>query len=217
MMKVSQSLEQMINENPLFQFGLQRKIFNLSRLAELVKAPLEARTKKSIQKTTLVMALSRLQRKFKPKSEKKIGNYIQHIAVQSGLMTFSLEKTPETHNEVNNLYDEILKRNGYITITQGLKQITVITEIEYRDIIKKYVGASLYYVNYKICSVGVEFFKEYLETPGMLFSIIEQASVQNINIIEVASTATEFMVYVNERDAKLLFDTLYGAFMMHNR
>ncbi|MCP4606727.1 MAG: hypothetical protein GY847_40500, partial [Proteobacteria bacterium] len=42
--------------------------------------------------------------------------------------------------------------------------------------------------------------------------LIQQVALQNINVIEVASTATEFNVYVRSKDVRLAFDSIYQRF-----
>ena len=45
-----------------------------------------------------------------------------------------------------------------------------------------------------------------------LYYILQQTTLQNINIIEISSTFTEIVLYVEEQDTKLTFDTVYESF-----
>ena len=58
-----------------------------------------------------------------------------------------------------------------------------------------------------------KFSKRYLQTPGLLYRILHQVTMQNINLIEVASTATEFSIFINQADVELAFDSIYRAFI----
>jgi len=41
--------------------------------------------------------------------------------------------------------------------------------------------------------------------------------LQGVNVIEIASTSTELIVYINESDVRIAFDTLLRAFVERAR
>jgi aspartokinase len=43
--------------------------------------------------------------------------------------------------------------------------------------------------------------------------VLQQVAVQGINVVEIASTATELILYLDQKDVRLAFDTLYQRFM----
>jgi len=64
-----------------------------------------------------------------------------------------------------------------------------------------------------ISGVSIKFNEKYSEIPGLLYYIIQQITLQNINIIEISSTFTELIIYVEKKDTRLAFDTIYNRFM----
>jgi hypothetical protein len=46
----------------------------------------------------------------------------------------------------------------------------------------------------------------------VLYRILQALALQGVNLAEVASTTTEFHVYLAEDDVMLALDSLYGAF-----
>jgi aspartokinase len=65
----------------------------------------------------------------------------------------------------------------------------------------------------RIACVWMKFDEQYLSTPGFLFDILQQFALQGINVIELASTTTELLVYLDRKDTRLAFDTLYSAYV----
>ncbi len=64
-----------------------------------------------------------------------------------------------------------------------------------------------------LAGLGVKFQEAYLETPGLLYQLLQQLALQNINVVEVASTTTEFNIYLDDRDVQLAFESLYNRFI----
>jgi aspartokinase len=65
-----------------------------------------------------------------------------------------------------------------------------------------------------LSAVCIDFQPEYVMEPYLLYYLIQQITLQNINIWELASTYTEIIFYVEEKDVSLAFDTLYRKFML---
>ena len=64
-----------------------------------------------------------------------------------------------------------------------------------------------------LASLGVTFDERYLDEPGFLYFVLQQLYFQNINIVELASTSTELILYLAQADVRLAFDTIYQRFV----
>jgi aspartokinase len=67
-------------------------------------------------------------------------------------------------------------------------------------------------VNQDIASVGVKFHEKFIEVPGLLYMILQVVTMQHINIVELASTATEVIIYIDQKDIYLAFDAILSKF-----
>ena len=56
------------------------------------------------------------------------------------------------------------------------------------------------------------FDSRYLKVKGILHQLLEEIALQNINVIEVTSTATEFCVFLEQADVQLAFDAIFNRF-----
>lgn len=216
MIKISDSLRSLINNNSFLQFGLNARLFNLAQLAKFLTPLVKARTKKEVSNSALVMALSRLQSSVGSPQRAGPKFKVESLTIQSGLVILTLDKTTTAHKAVSNMFLKIQKNTGYCTITEARSEITVILEAQNLNLAKDVLELKPTHRANKVASISAKFPKTYLAQPGFLFAILQSLTIQNINLIEVASSATEFIIYIDENDLRLAFDTLYHCFSTHN-
>ncbi len=213
MIKISDALAEIVHQNKIFEFGLNNQLFNLTQLASFIQPMIEARTKKEVKTSALVVALSRLQKK-KRKVAPKIQNFeIENISVQSGLCVMSFPKSTQIHECVNKAYNEVFAQNGYFTFSESTSEITIVFENKFCSTIEKFINAKdAKYKNSNISSIIIRFDEKYFEIIGLLHLLIQTTCLQGINLIEVSSTYTEFIFYVDKKDVKIAFETIFQAF-----
>ena len=212
MIKLSEVVPAIVSGDPFLQYGLQYRLFNLTKLASHLRPMVEERAKKTDRASAILMALSRLQRSMK-KISKGPGDFrVSNIAVHTGLGTFAFDKSEDVLRRVHRLHTEVLRKNGYITITEGTAEVTVIMDTAYASLIRKLLRRSAKSENTRVSALGIHFPARYAEVPGFLCIILQQIMLQGINVVEVASTFTEFVLYIDEANTKLAFDTIYHLF-----
>jgi len=128
----------------------------------------------------------------------------------------TVAKSEASHKALNRLFPLVQEQGGFLTITEGMSEITVIMDDEIYNSCISWMEKPLI-INRAIASVTAKFSKRYLNTPGLLYRILHQVTVQNINIIELASTATEFSIFIHQDDVELAFDSIYRVFIKRGR
>lgn len=212
MQSLSGILPQIVLSDPILQYGLQHRLFNLTQLAKHIHRHVEVRAKKSVSQSAILMALSRYQkqlRKIAPKAEQF---KIEKLTVHTGLSVFSFEKTQDVLRVVNQLHALALTKSGYVTISEGTTEVTVIVDVVFAQMLRKHLGRRIKHENRKISALVIHFPAKYIAVPGLLCIILQQVMLQGINVLEVASTYTEFVLYIDESRTQLAFDTLYRLF-----
>ena len=218
MIKLGTVIEELITTNSLLNWGFHRGVLNLSQVARLIQPQVCARAKKQVQASAITMALSRLQQDKAPPSKRKLLNIeLDNIAVNTGLCAANFPNTSDSHRGINSLYNKIYKKGGFITITHGVQEIRLILERTEIPALKDVVKVNPNNVHASLSSVAVSFKKNYLETPGFFFSIFQELYFQNINVIEIASTLNELIIYVDDSEVRTTFDTLYHRFINSRR
>lgn len=212
MIKISDALEDLVQSNPFLMHGLHHKLLNLSQVARFVQPLIAARINKEVQTSALLMSLSRLQTRFASSNKAKaIAFHVDNITVQSDLAIMTVEKSRESHRKVGSIYTRIQNAGGYITITEGLSEITIILDRDFLPIAQEALD-KIAFKSSSVAALSVKFSEKYLRTPGFFFAIFESLAFQGINIVELASTTTELIFYLAPEDVQLAFDTLYNKF-----
>ncbi|MBI3618645.1 hypothetical protein HY213_01255 [Candidatus Peregrinibacteria bacterium] len=212
MLTLSAIVPEIVGSHPFLQYGVQHRIFNLSQLAKHIRPLVELRAKKHVTESAIVMALSRHQRRASKVGMRQEEFHIEKLTVHTGLCTFSYTKTDDLPRKVHQLHTAVLRKSGYITLSEGTREITVIVDAAYAPLVRTLVGPHPKYFHARIAAVGVHFSARYVDVPGPLCIILQQIWLQHINVREVASTLTEFVLYIDEANTKLAFDTLYQLF-----
>ena len=212
MLKISDAISDIVSENPFMQFGLQYKLMNLTQLAKYVEPLLTARVKKDIGVSAIVMALSRLQRNLHKNSPKREKYHISDIGIHTSLATFTFEKTEKNHKELQKFMGGPQAKNSYTSLSEGMREITVIIEESKAEKLLTSIGSKPLFSHKNISGVSIVFDKKYAQVPGMLYILMQQMLLQNINVIELSSTYTSLVIYVDSSKTQLAFDTLYSLF-----
>lgn len=216
MKRIGDALAEIIEANDTLRFGFHNGLLNLTQTAHFLKPLVEARTHKDIQVSALVMALSRY-RKSQATHTPLSGFHIDHIWVRQGLASITWPKTAEVHKAIAALFREVQQAGGFVTVSEGISEITAIGEKADFEQIEPHLQQSVAVRIAQIAGIGVKFGKRYLDQPGLLYHILQQVALQGINVAEVSSTATEFVVYVAEDQAQLAFDSIFQRFCQKNR
>ena len=213
MIKIADALTELISENPLLQFGLQHNLLNLSQTARYLEPLIETKVKKDITAAAITMALSRMQNETRKRKLQRDMYTIDRISMQTGLSTFTFAKTADAYARLRVLYASIQKASGFIVITQGTRQITVIVESKFAMRVKCVLSGRPLYSHKKVSSISASFDEKYLKIPGFIYIVLQQMMLLNINIIEVSSTFTELVLYIDEADLKIAFEALQVLFV----
>lgn len=212
MIKISDAIKEVIDNNQILRFGFYHHLLNLTQVANFIKPLIESRAKKTVNSSAILMNLSRLQQtidKISPKIEKY---KIENITVSSNMCTQTFQKNPELHEQINDVYKQIQNENGYIVINEGISEITIIFDKSFKERISEKIKIEAIYENNDVSALGIKFDKKYADIPGLLYFLIQQVTLQNINILEVSSTYTQLTLYINQKDTKLAFDTIFNSF-----
>ena len=214
MIKISDALKTIIKSNPLLEFGIHHGLFNLTQLARYLQPFVQARTQKDISTSAITMSLSRLQQSLSANTPEPEHYLIEKISIVSGLCTATFPRSPQAHKRLNSLYNHVQNNNGFCSLAEGMREITIIVENRYQQKLQTLLDQAPLYTHSQLASVGVQFGKHYADIPGMLYTLIQRVALQNVNLIEISSTYTEIVFYIAEKDTRIVFDTLFHSFLM---
>ncbi len=219
MIRISEAVQEIVETHAALRFGFYHDLMNLTKVARFLRPSIEARTKKEVTDAAVLMNLSRLQKKLarRPQSQSRRDKLVlDKVSIQSGLCAATVAKSPTSHRELNRVFNRVQSRNGFITVTEGMREVTVIVEAENLRLVTSALSSPPRILHDDLAAVGVAFDERYLKVKGILFQLMEEIALQNINVIEIASTATEFSIFLREEDVQLAFDALFNRFSRRN-
>jgi hypothetical protein len=224
MRKIADALSQVVRNNPLLELGIRVGLLNLSKTALFIQPLLEARLKKEVQPSAITMGLSRLTRELKkPRSsslEPSGGIKLDVLTITPGLSVVTIEGGNTRASKLLQFAQKLHARGVFCTVTQGATQSTIILPRGEQAALLSAVkdsGAKVIARADQIAALAVNFQSNYANTPGFFFLIFQKLYLQNINIVELNSTHNELLLYLNENDVELAFQTLYNYFARHTR
>ena len=75
---------------------------------------------------------------------------IEKLTIQANLFTVTFVKTSTLHKRVNNFYKWVQKHEGFISISESTREITLIAELGFLERMPEYIKEKLYWER---CSV----------------------------------------------------------------
>ncbi|CAM2005186.1 hypothetical protein [Acanthopleuribacter pedis] len=213
MIRIADAIEELLQTNDFLAFGLHKDLLNLSQLARYLQPLIEARTLKEVQVSAIQMNLSRIKRRKQTVVASPLADfYIDKINIHTDLVSFTVAKSNQAHRDLNEVYNTVRQRGGFMTITEGISEITSILEKDHFPIAQETMRDSLKHVHHQLASVGVKFNEKFLEVPGVLHAMLQMVAMQGINVLEVSSTATEFIIYIQKAQVNLAFESILTRF-----
>ena len=212
MKKTSDAVAEIVAVNPDLRSGLAQGLLNLSQVARHILPLVEARTSKAVRASAVAMALSRLQKALKGESPVNIGGLANRVTVRRGLAVLTFRNTPECLAGLPALQELVRRREGFLTVTEGVREVTLIVEESHVGAVSPAVGAEPLRTVRDISGLSIGLTQEHLRTPGVLYRLLQPLALQGINVAELASTTREFHVYIRDRDVMLALDSLYAMY-----
>lgn len=210
MKKVSDAVSSIIEENQFLRSGMQSRLLNLSQVARYIAPAVEAKLNKSVTPSAILMSLSRVQSKY-PTAGTELGMQIpiDNLVIHSNLCILSYAKKNKVRAEIQKFYNKIQHVEGYITLTEGMSEVSIIFDKEKYKLAREIISERPSLKNEDVAALGVKFKKDDIKTKGLYFSILQEIFIQGISLVETASAATELILFLEEKDLNLAFQTLY--------
>lgn len=212
MKTISDEIKQLIQKQPFLEEALKRDIINYSALARELKPELEKILFKDLSDSAVMMAIKRLI----PELSINVPNFnpvlkkMSNLSVKSDIVEYTFEKSKTTMQRIAILLQKTSNDPiNYFTFTHGTHEITmIISNSLSEDVENIFKGEVLISKLSHLGTISVNLPEESVSTPGIHYSILKQLSWNNINIIEVVSTYTEFTIVLELKNIDTAFTIL---------
>ncbi|MEI6731704.1 MAG: hypothetical protein WCK90_03410 [archaeon] len=219
MVTIARVVEKKLEDRPFIQESLARGIINVAALAEEMIPEIEREMGGKVKFSAVNMAIRRLSEKLNKKFENKTKfDRSSNIAIISDLVCFSLYRTPDLQKylrEISELVD--LQAGDFLTITQGMNEITLFTNKKYEKKIQDILPQRTIKIVYRnLSSVTIHIPSSSVETPGLFYLATRALAWESINLIDIVSTVTEMTFIVREKDTMRAFDAIKKTIEKHS-
>lgn len=210
MVTIARTVEKIVERKPFLQEALVRGVINVAALAEEILPEVEAEMKEKVKFGAVMMAIRRLSEKLNQSFIKTAKfDICSDISVKSDLYEITLRKLPSIQAKISKLYEKINSENDFLTVTQGINEITLITNRRNKPKIRSlFESKEIKSEVEDIASVTINIPVEAIQTIGLFYIATRALNWENINIIEIVSTFTELTFIIKEDDAPRAFATL---------
>jgi hypothetical protein len=210
MVSIASEVRRIISERPFLEEALARGIINYNNLAkelemELSENPLLKDQK--IKQSAIMMALRRLAKDLNREFSRlnTIAGNAPNVKLFSsiyGLIEITIERSPTSLEKIRDLYDIVnLQKGDFLTITQGIYELTIIVNEEYEDMITDLLGQdNVVQVNKELASLSLKIPESAIDEEGLFYSVTKALYWADINIVEIVSTFTEMTFILKEID-----------------
>ncbi len=211
MITVSGAVSQIVKDKPFIEEALSQGLINLSALARLILPEVKRLTYKDVKEGAVLMALKRQPKTIKSASRvKSVLGKSGNLIVRSNLSEFTVSNVDFSVEKHHKIIEEIEKtRKYFLTVTQGSFETTVIVASELIEIVETILGRDrIIFKLDGLSSIAINLPGKTVLTPGAYYSILKILAWEGINIVEVVSTFSEFIIILEEKEVSRAFTLL---------
>jgi len=201
MIKVGEKIEEIIKGDHEALFCMSRGILNLSKYARNIRNEVEQKTKKQVKLPTIIMALSRLNKKIKGTTPLVKDVEVGGMTVKTPLAEIVFEKTLTTISRLPLVQKSIKPKNDeWFSFSQNSRAIAVICSEPRIGTVIKHMGVKPLLVIKDLTALGLSVDAKYHFQPNIVFSLLHKIAEKEIPLDQVFTTRDELM---------LVFETKY--------
>ncbi len=202
MVSISDALGKMVAQTPFLEEGLAAGIINLSALARSLRPRIEKRLVKEVSDAALVMALKRLSEKIMRKrpQRKEMAKYVSDITVRSHLSEYTFQNSGTLLPRQIQLLQEIEGRQDrFITFSSGASETTAVVSSDLEARVQRlFDNERLISRINGLSAIILRLTPQTVSAPGIYYLILKLLAWEDINVTEVVSTYTEFIILLED-------------------
>ena len=209
---VSHLVKKIVGENSFLMEAMGKELISYGNLAEQLKQDIEKELGKKVKEPAIIMALRRYAddlRDFDKKTRRF--RFEGEILMRTNIMDFNIVKSNSLLNKIKNLYGLIdFERGDVLNIILGNNEVSIITNEKYKEKLSNFLkGEKIINKEFDVVSLTLSFrSKDFIYTPGVVFTAVRNLAWNNINILEIVSTMTELTFILKKKDSIKAYNIL---------
>lgn len=212
--RISNIVEEEIRRTPFLEAALVDGIINHSALARRLRTRIERRLLRKVSVAAIMMALRRLATRIAKRTggRTRAGPEVGELTVRSNLMEFTFRNSPTLRAKHRRLLGRLAHApDAFVTYTQGVSQAMVIVSAGLeRAVEESFAGEARVATLRNLSAMVLRLPPAIVKTPGAYYRILKQLAWENINVVDVVSTYTEFTIVLDDGQVSAAFAALRG-------
>ena len=212
MITIGELVNDYLKNHPFLEQSIEDDLINYSSLARNIKPEFEKKLMKRIEVSAVGMALRRAATQIK----KKKNNYPiispEELIVRSGIVEYTFEKSDTIAMAVASFLQQSAKEKKYFSVvTEGVFEVAVIMSKHYEHIAQEtFKHEKITARQDRISAITIRLPRNNVIVPGVYFRFLQKLAWENINVVDIVSTLTEFTVLLSENEVDRAFTLLKG-------
>lgn len=207
MKKISDAVREVVSEKPFIESGIDAGIVNYSALSDYIKKDIEELVHKKVNTGAIQMSLRRMQLisdKISSNRLKMALKNIGDVTIRANLCDFTYKNSKTLVDCQQQLVEQEKKnKDFFFTFAQGVSESTIILSHSAENkLLEQFKKEKLIARNVGLASITVKLPPENTKISGLYFHFFKLLAWDNVNICQVISTANEFTIIVENKNAK---------------
>ncbi len=214
MVTVSRIAQKLVNDRVFIQEAMSKGIVSYGALAEQLKPEIEEELGRQAKHSAIVMALRRYADILKKRYRPVKFDYTSEIILKTDVCDIAVLRSPTLLDKLKEIYDTVNFEVGdMLNVIHGRYEVSIMTNKRYlKTALKVLKREKVLNTETDLVSLTLTFSKDFLYTPGVIFSAVRQMAWENINIYEIVSTNTELTFILHKDDAMRAYESLDRMF-----
>ncbi|HLC64765.1 MAG TPA: hypothetical protein VJI46_01420 [Candidatus Nanoarchaeia archaeon] len=211
MVTIAHIVKKIIQSRPFLEEALGNKIVSYGNLAEELAPLIEEELGKKVKQAAVAMAL----RRYGDEIEKKniaASKFPSHseLIMKTSLIDFTVRRTPSLLAKLKGIYNLVdFEKGDTLNVVIGNYEVSVIISERYREKLIDFLkGEKILNREEGLVAMTITFSKDFLHTPGVIFTVVKRLAWENINIYEIVSTLTELTLILQKKDSLRAYQSL---------
>ncbi len=207
MITIGELVTQYLKSHPFLEQAMEDNLINYSSLARQIRPLFEKQLMKRVEASAVGMALRRAAGKIKKRKNSTPIILPEEIIVRSGIVEYTFEKSETIAQAVASFLHATAKEKKYFSVvTEGVFEVAVIMSKNYEHVAKElFKNEVVTACQNNVSAVTLRLPTNNVVVPGVYNRFLQKLAWENINIVDIVSTLTEFTILLSESEVDRAF------------
>jgi hypothetical protein len=205
MIKIHDVVKSIVDKDVEIKNMMSRGFLNLSQYARHIQERVEEGSKKEVSVQSIVVSLSRLEKKIKAYDympEIKISQ----LSFKKPITEIVYENKEEVLSGLSRI-NKMTKKDDFLSFSTSSKDISIIFSSDLEDKLRSLLGSPRVKKT-GLAAVSIRFDEELVSRPAVGFSLLQKIASKRIVLEEVVSTLNEFTLVFDSEKISLVMEAL---------